>query len=194
MKEFEKAYDLLYHELERLNNKQIQTLYTADPHTGEMVPVVEEVSTELLKMIHSGRSRTKDLQFIMLYQEPEKTIAREVSGTSLKILCYLRACMKYENTLFGVTYRNISDAINVSVRSVVRAIEELVSLNIIKASGGKKRTYHLNPATAWKGALSQQKAKLEMFSENGNFMADSPELPDAEEDDIFPEPDKKELG
>ena len=190
MKAFDTAHALLYNELERLNNKEIQTLYTADPDTGEMVPVVEEVSTELLKMIHSGRSRTKELEFIMLYQEPEKAIAREVGGTSLKVLCYMRGCMKYENTLFGVTYRNIADGIGVSLRSVVRAIEELVSLNIIMATGGKKRTYHLNPATAWKGALSQQKAKLDMFSENGNFMAHSSELSDAE--DIFPQGDSKE--
>lgn len=166
---FHSVYEVLHNELEQLSEESLNTnkFFVADKKTGELIPVMEEIPlSELKKLNGIKRKLSKLKKFYMIYQESEFRLAQVLSGNSLKVLCMMRALMKFGNLVKDLTYEDISSHLKISSRSVIRAMIELEGLNIIKIMGrGKKRTYKVNPSMAWKGKFQNLKGEMGEFEE-----------------------------
>ncbi len=170
MEKVKMVYNLLHNELKRLDNKEfkIETLYHLDEETGEMTPVAEMYPEEADNIVQSIRkSNSKTLGFISLWQRTQGEVAKSLSGGSLKVLLLLVSEMKYHNLVFGFSQRTIADTLGMSSRTVIRALKELNEKGVVKHSTKKGvRTYHINPAYAWKGSLLKVKYSMSIFKED----------------------------
>ncbi len=169
MDEMKRVYHLLHNELDRFEGKNfdVNTVFALDPTTGEYVPIAEGLPVEaesLVKTIKKKNSKT--ISFVMMWQEAQLNMTRELSGNSLRVLTMLVGKMKYDNCVYGITQRKISNYLSMSTRTVIRAIDELKNVGLIIVTGKKgNKVYHINPAYAWKGSFHRMKYKLEMFDE-----------------------------
>jgi predicted transcriptional regulator len=168
--EITRVYSLLHNELKRVDADKIDvdTLYHLDKETGEMVPVAEVYPVEASKIIQSIRkSSNKTLGFISLWQKAQLQLIQNLSGGSIKVLLYMLSNMKYHNLVFDATQKNISESLNMSSRTVIRALKELDDKGVVKYSKKNNiRTYHVNPAYAWKGSFMQIKYSMSIFKED----------------------------
>tara|TARA_R110000751_G_scaffold3353_1_gene16521 strand:- start:476 stop:1018 length:543 start_codon:yes stop_codon:yes gene_type:complete len=165
-----KVYNLLHNELKRVDADKVDvdTLYHLDKETGELIPVVEVYPQEASKIIQSIRkSSNKTLGFISLWQKSQLQLVRDLSGGSLKVLLYMLAKMKYHNLVFEATQKNISETLNMSSRTVIRSLKELDEKGVVKYSKKNNiRTYHVNPAYAWKGSFMKINYSMSIFKED----------------------------
>lgn len=170
MEQIKKVYSLLHNELGRLDTENVDadTIYFLNKETGEMTPVAEVHSEEAEKIVQSIRkSNSKTLGFVSLWQKAQGELARSLSGGSLKILLLFVSEMKYHNLVFGMSQKAIADALSMSSRTVIRSLKELDEKGVVKHSTkNNARTYHINPAYAWKGSLSKVKYSMSIFKED----------------------------
>lgn len=163
-----RIYHLLHNELDRIKNKDIdlKKIYIQNAD-GELLPIAESVDAEKYEVVEEIKKRNaKNLNFVMLWQKSQKWLCKSLSGNAFKVICYFIAEMKFDNAVYGVNYRKIAKEINISTRTVMRAIKELEEIGAVVVLGKKgKKVYHINPALVWKGAFHTIAYKLNMFDD-----------------------------
>ena len=103
---------------------------------------------------------------VYLLMKPEFLLIRVLSGSAIKLLNMIMLIP----SPVKLQYREITDLLGFSTRTVTRAIRELKGYNIIKTIGTKGNIiYEINPAENWKGIFADQQSKLELLRENGKF-------------------------
>jgi CRP-like cAMP-binding protein len=164
-----RAYHLLHNELDRLReeNLGVEHLYALDKDSGEYVPVIESYDEEADKVLHVLRKKnSKALSFVMLHQEAQLYLCRNLGGNEIKMLYFVISQLKYDNMAYGLTQRDIATELNMSTRTVNRASKELINSGVLIITGKKgNRIYHVNPAFVWKGSFQRMKYKLSMFND-----------------------------
>jgi biotin operon repressor len=164
----QKVYSILQTELERLDNVDItpEKVFVANDE-GELIPVMELYSEEAGRIIESiKKSRSKTLSFVSVWQQSQVELAKYLSGSSLKVLLYLISKMKYENLVFDVTQRLISEELGMSSRTVIRSLQELEEVGVIAHTNKKNgRIYRINPAYACKGSFMKIRYAMSIFRE-----------------------------
>jgi Mg2+ and Co2+ transporter CorA len=167
-----RAYHLINNELDRtkVDSLEVEHLYAYDKFKDEYVPVIESYDEEADKIISSLRKRnTKALSFVMLHQEAQAYLCKNLSGNAIKMLYYIVSALKYDNMAYGITQRDLSSELSMSTRTINRASKELISSGVMIITGKKSnRVYHINPAFVWKGSLSRLKMKMSMFDHTMN--------------------------
>jgi DNA-binding MarR family transcriptional regulator len=168
VEEITKVYDLLHNELERLDKYEveIEKVYLVRDD-GEMIPIAEiypQKAEDIIKSIKKSNSKT--LSFVSVWQSVQVELAKHLNGSSMRVLCYIVGKMKFENLGFDITQREISENLNMSSRTVIRAIKQLEEVGVIAHSINKnRRVYHINPAYAWKGSFMKVKYRMSIFRE-----------------------------
>ena len=165
----EKKYQLLYDEIEKLgvNSAEIKKLYHIDEATGEVTAVLEEYPLQMLERINDIKAKqSKILKFVMLYQEPEISICRELSNAEYKLFGFFRAMMKFENRI-EITVGEIHKHIGLSTATIVKAIRKLELKNlIIKTKNKNGFIYTMNPVSSWKGKFYKRIAVFKQFEKS----------------------------
>lgn len=167
MSEMKRVYHLLHNELDRLENKDfdVQTVYAVDKSTGEFIPIAEGMPEDAENLVQFIKKKnTKSINFVMAWQEAQLNMAKVLSGNSLRILTMLVGNMNFDNCVYGITQRKISEFLSMSSRTVIRSLTELQKSGVIIITGKKgNKGYHINPAYAWKGSFQRMKYKMGMF-------------------------------
>lgn len=168
MEQISRVYSLLHNELERLDKYEldIEKVFVTN-ESGELIPIAEIYSEEASRIIKSiKKSNSKTLSFMTVWQKVQLELARELNGSSMRVLCMIVGKMKYENLAFDITQRDVSAFLNMSPRTVIRAMKELEEIGVIAFSGTKNsKIYHVNPAYIWKGSFARVKYRMEIFKE-----------------------------
>ena len=161
---FGKTFDLLLNILDLDKNLKNGGLWYIDSD-GEGIQIAEEYCGGVDKIIADTRKYYRNaLEFVQIYQEQEKDIARDLSGGALKILCFLRSYMKFGNKVYGITNAYISDYLNMNIRTVSRSMKELYDYGLISYLGKKhNRVIKINPANTTKGKYNQFKKIINDF-------------------------------
>ena len=146
-------------------NVTIDTLFFHDTETGEAIPVLDvlgEDANSALKKIQ--QSLKKDTSYSIIYQDTLLDLATHLSGGEIRVLMHLVGGMKYENTVFGVTLRDVAGKIGAGVNTVKDALIGLKKRRLIIETGkGKNKVIHINPSIAWRGNWFKKRAKVNMF-------------------------------
>lgn len=115
-------------------------------------------------------------QHIMLMQAFAYLACTRLKDSTNRVLMYFFGTAPYENYI-SMDVASITTVLNMSKRSVISALNELESNNIIikiaNPRDGRRHDYFLNPNTAWKGngesrekAMSKlSKDQLSLFGE-----------------------------
>jgi len=78
----------------------------------------------------------------------------DLPASTYRILFYFFKLMEYENFI-SIDVESISENLNINKRTVIRAINKLEELNIIKKTlhinDKRRHEYYINPIAAWKG-------------------------------------------
>jgi DNA-binding MarR family transcriptional regulator len=166
--EISRVYSLLHNELERIDRHEldITEVYVSD-EDGQLVQIAEIYPEEASRILRAiKKSNNKTLSFISVWQNVQLSLAKELSGSAMRVLAMVVGKMKYENLAFDITQREISSFLNMSSRTVIRSVKELEKLGVIKHENKTgRRIYHVNPAYMWKGSFARLRYKLEMFKE-----------------------------
>jgi len=162
-----RIYHLLHNELDRVKNKDLDLKKIYIEHDGELLPFAESVDAEKYQIIEEIKKKNaKNLNFVMMWQKSQKWLCENTSGNAFKLISYMISELKFDNAVYGISYRKIAKEINISTRTVTRAVKELEDIGAVKVTGKKgNKVYHINPALAWKGAFHTIAYKLKMFDD-----------------------------
>ena len=167
MKKLKKTLNILHSNLNLIDPENLTTesLYYIDEKTGEATKIGEYFGSDALRLLVRIKKGINDkVSYSTLYQKSLEDISMNLSPNEIKVLLYLISKMGYENVLFGITYREISDKLSMSLSSVSSCFNKLMELNLLKKKGTKhKKIYHINPAIAWKGSRVNIRSKTYMF-------------------------------
>jgi len=95
-----------------------------------------------------------------------------ISSTTYKVLFYFFSLQGYKNFV-STDIKTISENLSISERSVIRAIDSLLELNIVLKSpymhDKRRYEYFINPYTTWKGkTLDRDKHIKQIENKNPN--------------------------
>ena len=112
---------------------------------------------------------------VMVFQTMAFLCATKLKPISNKVLMYFISQSWFENTV-GVDQVTLSEELNVTLRSIQRAIKELEDHGIIvianNPSDKRRNDYFLNPIVAWKGnSLTRKTAMGKLTEDNVNLDA-----------------------
>lgn len=167
------TYHVIYNQIDKIKNLDVDhdTLYVKDKSTGEFIPAVDIVPEDVDNVVRKLKSsKGGGLSFVVTFQNHISSVLKDLNGSSVKVLTYLVGNMKYDNLVFGITYRDIADDISMSVKTVTLAMKDLDESGLVKRTGRKGSfVYNINPAFAWKGNFYKIKEKMELFESDMNI-------------------------
>lgn len=106
---------------------------------------------------------------VMLFQKFAYLAATKLKPTTNRVLMLLFSYTQYENYI-GMDVKTISEMLSMTERSVISALKELESNNIIvkvKHPSDKRRNdFFINPVAAWKGNSYTRNASIRVLKEN----------------------------
>jgi hypothetical protein len=125
--------------------------------TTRRIEMVDTETGEVLRgcMVWIPRKLNLLEEFFMLFQQAIGDLAldREMTGESLRLLCFLFSKMDFENYIH-ISQMEISERMGIARSSVCRAMKILVEKKIILVLGeGHNKRYRLNPIYGWKGKV-----------------------------------------
>lgn len=164
-----KTYHILHNELDKIKDKlvSVDTLYFLDKESGELIPAVEIIPSDVEVLIQKiKRRKSASMKFVMVYQEASDFLSKKLSSSSIKILSLLTGKMLFDNCVYGYSYRDIADALSISTKTVGRCVCEMEEVGVINTHKQKgKLVYVINPAYAWKGSFYKIQNKLQGFNQ-----------------------------
>jgi len=165
--------NLLHDELKTIDEDKLTTesLYHVNEVTGEMTKVVEIYGSYSLDLLESIKKKlNKRLVYSIVFQKSMEELTQTLNGNEFLTLVHLISKMGYENAIFGVTYRKLSEHMHLSLSTVSCIMNKFIAQNIIRKYGNKhKKVYYLNPAIAWKGSKANIRKKTAMFLTENNI-------------------------
>ena len=161
---FNKTFTILLEILDKVKSLKGGKLWYVDEQ-GEGYELVEEYSRDVEEVVAETRKFYKStLGFVQVYQEQEKEICRDLSGSALKVLCLLRSYLKFGNKVYGLTNKFMAEYLKMTERTISRSLKELQDKKLIIFMGKKHtRVIKINPANASKGKFNQSKYALNQF-------------------------------
>jgi predicted transcriptional regulator len=116
-----------------------------------------------VKIIIADTKKVKMPASIFVFQKFASYACRNLNGSENTVLMYFLSISEFENML-GVDILTISEHLNMSERTTIRALNKLESLQIIiKANNTRDRRrndYFINPMAAWRGNSISRKDVL----------------------------------
>jgi len=110
-----------------------------------------------------------EIRSIQLLLKPEYLLIRVMNGNTLKLL-NLFVMMEEHGPISDISYREMASTLDVSLRTITRAVADLKSCNIIKVSGKRHNLiYAINESSKWTGIFEEQRQKIDLLKENGKF-------------------------
>jgi DNA-binding MarR family transcriptional regulator len=104
-----------------------------------------------------------------MFQEAGKNLFKVLTPGACKVLGYMFSIMQYSNHI-GCDQKTFSDELELSLRTVNGALNELKKLNVIigykDPQDGRRMVYVINGHAAWKGKIHKRKAHLKAHNKN----------------------------
>jgi len=134
------------------------------------------------------RDRLKLPPNIMVFQAFAYLAATKLKPATNQVLMFLFSKSVYENYI-SMDVKTISEELNISERSIISSINELVEncivIKIKHPSDKRRNDYFINPIAAWKGnsftrasaMKSIDKAQLKLFNPDDNNSSSNTEDP-----------------
>lgn len=115
-------------------------------------------------VISNGRYYPKNIpEFVMLFQAITEQFINNLTPASAKILLYMLGKLRYSNHI-GVNQETISEDCRLTKPTVIRAIKELISNDIVlsykDSADHRRNVYIINPYNAWKGTFKERTKAL----------------------------------
>lgn len=121
--------------------------------------------------VHVGKDRLPLPQNVMVFQAFATIAAIKLKPATNRILMFLFGLSAYENYL-SIDIKTISEQLELTERSVISAISELVENKIIlkfpHPSDKRRHDYFINPMAAWKGNSYARKTKIKAILKDKN--------------------------
>lgn len=131
--------------------------------TGEMDNAVVTVT------VKRDIPKYKGEPFTLLFQASSRAITRNIKPATAKLLLYLCSIVEYNNIIPQGTKEMARD-LGYSVRQIERALNELISFNIVIKNKHPKDNritlYYINPFQSWKGEKKDRSKKIEETNPN----------------------------
>ena len=133
------------------------------------------------------KNRPKLPSNVMVFQKfaTMAALSPDLKQAELKIILYIIGIVRYENLFLSVDIANISEELQMTKRTVLRAMKKLKTMNILvsitNAEDKRKSDYAVNPTAMWKGNSVARLEKMKLMdkkSQQLNLFEHLPELPD----------------
>lgn len=141
-------------------------------------PFQNEFDGEVEVSIYVKQKIPKQANFVMFYQTVNLELVKVLKPNACKVLLYLMSKTEYDNYV-GVNQETIQEELNYSSKTtVVNAINELKSYNIILSTPDlvdkRRNVYFINPYQSWKGKVAK---RIEAVAKLKNIDIKQLELP-----------------
>jgi hypothetical protein len=131
----------------------------------EIVPEAKEINV----FVKAKNNRVPLAPNIMVFQTFAFLAATKLKPSTNKVLMLFFANSAYENYI-GMDVITISEKLDISERSVLSALRELVIHNVIiktkHPTDRRRNDYFLNPFASWKGNSESRKRMISIIPEN----------------------------
>jgi DNA-binding MarR family transcriptional regulator len=122
--------------------------------------------------INLVRKKYPQEDWIMVTQISARWMAKELSGSSVKVFQYFLGISEYSNHI-AVSQTTIAENTNQSLITVKKAIQQLLEFNIIikyaDQQDNRRNVYIIHPTTAWRGKVTERiKALRRIDADNNN--------------------------
>jgi len=115
------------------------------------------------------KKRPKVETYTMFFQAVNGLLVKELTPASCKILLYMISYANYGNYISKQT-EWIAEDLEMTTRTVLRGIKQLVNLNIIlqvpNPEDKRKKDYYLNPTQSWKGRVKERDIAMKYLTKN----------------------------
>ena len=140
--------------------------------------IQNEFDGEVAVSIYVKQKTPKQANFVMFYQTVNLELVKVLKPNACKVLLYLMSKTEYDNYV-GVNQETIQEELNYSSKTtVVNAINELKSYNIILSTPDlvdkRRNVYFINPYQSWKGKVAK---RIEAVAKLKNIDIKQLELP-----------------
>lgn len=144
-----------------------------------------EYTVETINNAHLGKLNDKKIdvqinirqkrgvlpQNVMVFQAFAFLAATKLKPSANRVLMLLFSFSEYENYI-GMDVKTISEHLDMTERSVITALNELVENNIIikvdHPSDKRRNDFFINPIAAWKGNSFSRQKSIRQLKENSN--------------------------
>jgi predicted transcriptional regulator len=118
----------------------------------------------------NGRKFPKGVpEFVFMFQLIGKELAKKLTPSACKVLLYMVSLMEYSNHV-GCNQTTLAEDLELSLRSVSRAIKELKDMAVIldykDPQDRTRNVYMVNPHSAWKGKISKRQKFIKEQDKN----------------------------
>jgi DNA-binding MarR family transcriptional regulator len=136
------------------------------------------LEVDVVNIVKQRQGKMPDSLFVLQAFAGDMSKRENYSNTTFRVLMYFFSLSQYENFV-SIDVKTISENMNLSERSVMRATKQLTDDNIIikidHPSDKRRIDYFINPKAAWKGKTitrdkflkkaKDTKMQLDMFKE-----------------------------
>jgi len=128
--------------------------------------IFQKLDTAYANVATLAKSQIRSIQLLL---KPEYLLIRVMNGNTLKLL-NLFVMMGENGPIADLPYREMAETLDVSLRTITRAIADLKSCNIIKVTGKRHSLiYTINDSNQWTGIFEEQRQKIDLLKESGKF-------------------------
>lgn len=114
--------------------------------------------------------------WIMMFQAVGRDLAKKLTPSGCKVLLYMISLMQYSNHI-GCNQSTIAEDLEMSERSVNRAINELKEMGVVLSykdpQDRTRNVYIINPVHAWKGKMHRRQKVLKIMDKNQTSLLDA---------------------
>ena len=161
-----------------MNESKVREVYKVVHDENSERPIETNIT------VRTGPKRISLPPSIMVFQAAAYLCSTKLNASTNRILMFFFAKSAYENYI-GIDIKTLMDELSMSKPTVVNALKELESNNILikyqNISDHRRHDYFINPITAWRGnsytrqqqikkMTSQDSKQLDLFKKEHSLL------------------------